>query len=423
MQDQGFVIGDYDWLKTQGGPPAGNRRYAILRVGKIKTKGHLGAALAHNFRERHTSNADADRLHDNTVLKGADGAQGVIAAWDARAPEKIRKNAVHALEYFVGASPEKMAAMTRDQQDAYFRKALDWFKGRHGAENVLSAVIHRDETTPHMQMLVIPLDARGKLNARELVGGKATLSKMQTDFARDVGQDFGLERGKERSQATHQTIKEYYARANATPETYFQLPERHKGNLLGVGRESDEDWRQRASEAARDAVARTKAQYEERLHQIERGAAQLLSGIRAQEKALRREFGKTTPEERQMATLHMNGLLITAGTRELSHMEGIELTEAAETSFGPEGMKKLLTGDVSQCPGETNLDRIRAGLDILRSYEVRGMDLSVPLQRMKQDIDRDAEERRLEQERARSEPQTSFIAKSHDRERDDDWDL
>lgn len=37
------------------------RSFAILRVGKIKTKGHLGAALGHNFRERDTPNADLDR--------------------------------------------------------------------------------------------------------------------------------------------------------------------------------------------------------------------------------------------------------------------------------------------------------------------------------------------------------------------------
>ena len=39
-------------------------------------------------------------------------------------------------------------------------------------------------------------DARGKLNARELVGGKKTLRQMQTDFARNVGQPFGLERAR-----------------------------------------------------------------------------------------------------------------------------------------------------------------------------------------------------------------------------------
>ncbi len=424
MRD-GFVIGQYDWLKTQGGRPAGERRYAILRVGKIKTKGQLGAALSHNFRERHTPNADLDRLHENTVLKGPENGQDVIAAWEARAPEKIRKNAVHALEYFVGASPEKMAAMSRTQQDAYFRKALDWFEDRHGKDNVLSAVIHRDETTPHMQILVIPLDARGRLNARELVGGKATLSKMQTDFAHEVGISFGLERGRERSQATHQTIKEYYAHAQEPVEADFRLPERRKGNVLGVGRESDEEWRQRATQAAREALVRTKAQYEERLRQIERGAAQLLSGIRNHEKALRRELGLSTAEERQMADIRMNGFLITLRTRELSPMESRDLTEAAETVFGPDGMKRLLEGDLSQCQGEIYPERARTALAILKSYEDRGRDLTVPLQRIHDDLESFKEARAAEKEEERERARTIVIERTHTRghDKDDVWEL
>lgn len=420
MQGQGFVIGQYEWLRNQGSRPARERRYAILRVAKIKTKGHLGAALAHNFRERHTANADAARQGDNTVLKGPGNGHDVIGAWEARAPEKIRKNAVHALEYFVGASPEKMAAMNRSQQDAYFRKALDWFEAKHGAGNVLSAVIHRDETTPHLQLLVIPLDARGKLNARELVGGKATLSKMQTDFAREVGKDFDLERGRERSQATHQTIKEYYARANAPVEADFRLPERQKGNLLGVGRESDEEWRQRATEAAREAIARTKAVYEERLQQIERGAAQLLAGVKAQEKALRREFGRTTPEERQMAGIHMNGLLITARTRDLSPAEGRDLVEAAETALGPASAAKLRQGDVSVLPEEAYVDRIGSAGVILRAYSDGGTDVKAGLQQL---LDLLAQEKQALKEAERPAQQSIFIERSRDRDRDDGWDL
>ena len=230
------------------------RSFAILRVGKIKTKGHLGAALGHNFRERDTPNADLDRKGDNLVLKGPGTGKGVMEAWDDRAPEKVRKNAVHALEYFVGGSPEKIHAMSREDQDAYFRRALDWLEKRHGAENVLSAVIHRDETTPHMQALVIPLDARGKLNARELVGGKAKLSQMQTEFAQEVGQPFGFERGQERSKATHQTIKEYYGRANTPVEVDFSLPERRRGAVMGLGGESEGEWHQRASEAVSERL-------------------------------------------------------------------------------------------------------------------------------------------------------------------------
>src|SRR5690606_28296292 len=141
--------------KTAGGP--GNR-YAILRVAKLKTKGGLSAALRHSLRERDTPNAHNERLHENTGFKGAANVQRGLQAWQQRAPEKTRTKAVLALEYFVGRSPERMNTMSRAEQDAYFAKALQSVETRHGAENVLSAIVHRDEITPHMQLLVIPLD-------------------------------------------------------------------------------------------------------------------------------------------------------------------------------------------------------------------------------------------------------------------------
>lgn len=133
-----------------------SRSFAILRCAKIKTLGNMGASLQHTFRERDTPNADTRRTPDNTILVGGDTSQAVLDAWKDRAPEKIRSNAVHGLEYFVGGSPEALKAMSRQEQDAYFSAALDWLKARHGAENVLSAVIHRDETTPHMTVMTIP---------------------------------------------------------------------------------------------------------------------------------------------------------------------------------------------------------------------------------------------------------------------------
>lgn len=171
-----------------------SRSFAILRCAKIKTLGNMGASLQHTFRERDTPNADERRTPDNTVLVGGDTSQAVLDAWKERAPEKIRSNAVHGLEYFVGGSPEALKAMSRQEQDAYFSDALDWLKARHGAENVLSAVIHRDETTPHMTVMTIPLDERGKLNARAIVGSREKLSAMQTDFAERVGKVHGLDR-------------------------------------------------------------------------------------------------------------------------------------------------------------------------------------------------------------------------------------
>jgi len=242
----------FETFKTVGGNP--DKHYAILRVAKLKTKGSVAAALSHNLRERETLNADKERFHENTILKGADTVQGGLQAWDARAPEKIRINAVHGLEYFVGGSPDRINAMSRTEQDAYFSKALEWFEDRHGAENIISAVVHRDETTPHMQIIVIPLDERNKLNARALVGGKDNLRQLQTNFAEQVGLEFGLQRGIERSNARHHTIKEYYARAQTPLKNDLTLPERRVSDDLGSTSETDEEWRQRASEVAIDQI-------------------------------------------------------------------------------------------------------------------------------------------------------------------------
>ncbi|WP_347268683.1 MobV family relaxase [Paracoccus sp. (in: a-proteobacteria)] len=244
-----MLIADLDDLFRRRGGPAFKgfgKSFAIMRVAKIKTLGNMGASLQHTFRERETPNADPRRLTENTVLAGPDTAHAVLDTWHRRAPEKIRKNAVHGLEYFVGGSPEAMRAMTREQQDAYFADALAWLQKRHGAENILSAVVHRDEITPHMTVMTIPLDARGKLNARSFVGSRKDLSELQTGFAAEVGAAYGLERGQIRSTATHERVKRVYGYMQDPPMA-VALPERGTGGLLGLGGESEQKYRERVS--------------------------------------------------------------------------------------------------------------------------------------------------------------------------------
>lgn len=181
--------------------------FAILRIAKLKTFGNLGASLEHTYRARETPNADPARAIVNEHSHGDPGA--VLAALKARLPEKRRKDAVLAIEYFVGASPEWFS----DGKDGaeYFKAAVAWLEARHGAENVVGWSIHRDESTPHLVAFVVPLDDRGKLNAKGLVGSRAQLSNMQTDFAKNVGAAHGLERGIEGSKAKHTRVKVFYA--------------------------------------------------------------------------------------------------------------------------------------------------------------------------------------------------------------------
>jgi len=187
--------------------------YAILRAAKLKTMGSIGGSIAHTFRIRDTPNADEARTPLNEHV-GPASPEAVKAGIAARLPEKRRSDAVLCIEYFIGASPEAFKDPSLSDKmgrtgGKYFDDALTWLRQRHGAENLISAHIHRDETTPHMVVYVVPRDG-DKLNAKKWLGGKAALSKMQTDFAENIGQKFGLQRGIEGSKATHKTIREFY---------------------------------------------------------------------------------------------------------------------------------------------------------------------------------------------------------------------
>lgn len=160
-------------------------------------------------------NADPERAAANRVLVGPAGAAEAVKALRSALPEKRRSNAVEAVELLVTASPEAMQSKSVKAQDAYFRDALAWIGKRFGgAENVKLAVIHRDESTPHMQVLLTPL-VEGKLNASKLCGGPTQMSQMQTAFASQVGERHGLERGLEvrrgEERPRYQSIRRWYA--------------------------------------------------------------------------------------------------------------------------------------------------------------------------------------------------------------------
>lgn len=201
-------------------------KFAILRTAKLKHIGNIAGSGSHNFRERVTPNADTNRTPENQHI-GAKNTAELIEAVKNRLPQNPRKGAVLCIEYIVTASPEKMAAMSRKEQNQYFSDALIWLRKKHGSENVVSASIHRDETTPHLCVYVVPLveqlkrKPRGKdrasnetelvLNAKHFVGSRKKLADMQTDFVDQVGKRHGMERGVKGSTAEHKDLKKYYA--------------------------------------------------------------------------------------------------------------------------------------------------------------------------------------------------------------------
>ena len=54
--------------------------------------------------------------------------------------------------FVLTASPEFFKVATPDKQQRFFRDFTNFFKNKYGEENVLSAIVHLDETNPHMHL-------------------------------------------------------------------------------------------------------------------------------------------------------------------------------------------------------------------------------------------------------------------------------
>ena len=183
--------------------------YAIMRAEKLSNMGAVAASMQHCYRERNTHNADQERTPDNQhlVAKSTDEAMGKLRAL---LPEKRRKDAVLTVEYVMTASPDWFEKATPEQEKAFFQQSLQWLADKYGADRIVTASIHRDESTPHLSAFVVPLTQDKRLSAKEFIGSRDKMRADQTTYAACVA-DLGLERGIEGSKATHQTIQQHYA--------------------------------------------------------------------------------------------------------------------------------------------------------------------------------------------------------------------
>lgn len=227
--------------------------YQILRVKKLKSAGNVKASLEHLKRENgRAPNADKARTRLN------EDSHSSVANAMARFEETgkdlhMQKNSVQALEYLVTASPKSLDQ--GDEWQDYFADAYDWIAEKHGKENLVFFSVQRDETTPHMSVIVRPVSERkfknGRtqktLSAKKFVDGRQKLSEMQTDFHEQIGSKFKLKRGSEKSTAKHTEIKQWYSETreafgSGNFEQYLEKM-RQLENLVLSLKQSKKRWR------------------------------------------------------------------------------------------------------------------------------------------------------------------------------------
>ena len=179
--------------------------YAILRFKKRKA-GSVASCERHNERkkEAYKSNPDIDigRSKENYHLVPPPRYtyKKEINRMVAEAGCKVRRDSVMMVETLITASPEFMNSLPPAEQKEYFTEALDFISERVGRQNILSAVVHMDEKTPHMHLCFVPLTEDGRLSAKDIMGNKKKLTWWQDEFWKHMVKKFpDLERGESAS--------------------------------------------------------------------------------------------------------------------------------------------------------------------------------------------------------------------------------
>lgn len=168
--------------------------FCIMRTEKRK-KSDLGGIQRENTRTATEYNNKVAPGMDifNVVMKESSNWLQDIDNEIKAAGAKTRSNSVLALDTIYTASPDFFQGKTNQQNDDFFKDCLQFHQEHFG--HIISAVIHYDETTPHLHVISVPLTKDGRLSARDVIGNKAKMSKTQDAFFEQVGRGYGLERG------------------------------------------------------------------------------------------------------------------------------------------------------------------------------------------------------------------------------------
>lgn len=206
--------------------------YGIMRVEKRGRADVYGIQLeANRTVEQHEkglefdkSDIDWGKTDDNIFLVQTEQwnreITKAIKRIETESGKKTRKDAVVLLDGLFTASPEFFESKTTQEIKKYFEDCLDFYVKEYcqGDETrVLNAVIHLDETTPHMQVASIPVytsESGNRLNAKIIMGNKTDYRKRQDRFFEAVSEKYGLERGEPASainDKVHTTKREWQA--------------------------------------------------------------------------------------------------------------------------------------------------------------------------------------------------------------------
>lgn len=232
--------------------------YSTLVIKKVNNLATLSKLQIHNFRQLPTAakNADLNMTYRNVTLVNP-GVQDYAALWRDRQYEvnltggvcKPRRGAVYAYEIVLGYSH---GAVPTEKVNDWAQANIKWLGEVFGGDkNVLSAVLHLDEHTPHIHAIVMPIDERGHLCARSFTGTRKKMFELRDSYA-EAMECFGLKRAERYTKASNKDLKKYYTSVNSIAKT--KAPEKLPDETPEVYADRCEEWVRTVEYKALDRV-------------------------------------------------------------------------------------------------------------------------------------------------------------------------
>lgn len=189
--------------------------FSICRIAKIKASGVTGIQI-HDRREKGVSHTNEDidwnKTSENIDLLEQQERFRTVAKNridELKLPRALRKDATVMTQCLITSDSAFFEKMNKHKQIEFFEKSFDFIKERYGEKNLVSAIIHFDEQTPHMHVNFVPVTHDGRLSARDLFSPKQ-LRELQNDFNKHCNDNgYDLERGKIDSKRKHLSVEEY----------------------------------------------------------------------------------------------------------------------------------------------------------------------------------------------------------------------
>jgi hypothetical protein len=198
--------------------------FLVLHMDKFKKEAVRGIQ-SHNRRERHShSNPDIEydrssgnyELCENAPQDYARAVQNRID--DLLLVKAVRKDAVHVCGIIVSSDAEFFKSLSPEETRKFFNVCKEYLTMFVGGENIISAMVHMDEKTPHMHFLHVPITRDGRLNANSIYT-RESLKNLQTGLPEYLQMHgFDIQRGVEQAPGSakkHLDTREFKQQQNA----------------------------------------------------------------------------------------------------------------------------------------------------------------------------------------------------------------